>query len=201
MDYSKTWIFEDIGKGREEAYFRQKETELIEELRRRFQEKQERERFAEEVGVHDERILSAFEELGFSRETVTILHLIPLVQVAWSDTGVSESERRKIHEIAKLRGIVPGTPGYALLEKLLSNRPSDDAFDLCWRVIQAMILTWPEEKRRAFEQSLPAYAAEVAKVSGGLLGFRSISTEERTAGRVATFLDNDDSGLAASALE
>ena len=29
--------------------------------------------------------------------------------------------------------------------------------------------------------ALPAYAAEVARVSGGLLGFRAISAEERTA--------------------
>ena len=181
MDYSKPWIFEEIAKGREEAYFRQKEAELIEELRRRFHQQQDRERFAEEVGVHDEQILRTFEELGFSRETVTILHLVPLVQVAWSDGGVTEAERAKIHEVAALRGVTPGTPGYLLLEKLLHKRPSDRAFDACWRVIRAMFTAWPEEKRRAFEVSLPAYAAEVASVSGGLLGFRSISAEERTA--------------------
>jgi len=44
-----------------------------------------------------------------------------------------------------------------------------------------MLTGWPEEKRRAFDVSLPAYAAEVASVSGGLLGFHSISAEERTA--------------------
>ena len=87
MDYSKPWIFEEIARGREEAYFRQKEAELIEELRRRFHQQQDRERLAEEVGVHDEQILRTFEELGFSRDTVTILHLVPLVQVAWSDGG------------------------------------------------------------------------------------------------------------------
>jgi cell division septum initiation protein DivIVA len=40
---------------------------------------------------------------------------------------------------------------------------------------------WPEEKREALEDKLPAYATEVASVSGGLLGFRSISREERAA--------------------
>jgi hypothetical protein len=181
MDYSKPWIFEEIGKGREEAYFRQKEAELIERLRRRFHEEQDRERLADQVGVHDKQILSAFEELGFTRETVTILHLVPLVQVAWSDGGVSEGERSKIHEIAALRGVTPGTPGYVLLERLLHTRPSEHAFATCWRIIRAMFAAWPEEKRRSVEVSLPAYAAEVAHVSGGLLGFRSISTEERTA--------------------
>jgi hypothetical protein len=181
MDYSKPWIFEEIAKGREEAYFRQKEIELIEKLRRRFHDEQERERLAEEVGVHDELILKAFEELGFTRETVTILHLVPLIQVAWSDGSVSEAERAKIHEMAALRRVTPGTPGYLMLEKLLHQRPSDRAFDVCWRIIRAMFTAWPDEKRRDFEVSLPAYAAEVASVSGGLLGFRSISAQERTA--------------------
>lgn len=181
MDYSKSWIFEDIAKGREEAYFRQKEIELIEKLRRRFHQQQDHERLAEEVAVHDELILKAFEELGFTRETVTILHLVPLIQVAWSDGGVSEAERAKILEMAALRGVTPGTPGYLMLEQLLYTRPSDRAFDVCWRVIRAMFTAWPEDKRRAFEVSLPAYAAEVASVSGGLLGFRSISAQERTA--------------------
>ena len=76
---------------------------------------------------------------------------------------------------------MPGTPGYMLLEKLLHTRPSEHAFDVCWRVIRAMFAAWPEEKRRTFEISLPAYAVEVASMSGGLLGFRSISTDERTA--------------------
>jgi hypothetical protein len=181
MDYTKPWIFEEIAKGREEAYFRQKDVELIEELRRRFHQRQERERLLEEVGIHDEQILRTFEELGFSRETVMVLHLVPLVQVAWSDGSVTEAERAKIHQVAALRGVTSGTPGYVMLEKLLDQRPSDRAFDVCWQVVRAMFTGWPEEKRRAFEVSLPAYAAEVASVSGGLLGFHSISAEERTA--------------------
>ena len=72
-------------------------------------------------------------------------------------------------------------PYLVMLEKLLHTRPSDGAFDVCWQVVRAMLAGWPEEKRRAFEVSLPAYAAEVASVSGGLLGFHSISAEERTA--------------------
>jgi len=111
---------------------------------------------------------------------VTILHLVPLVQVAWSDGGVTEAERTKVHEVAALRGVTPGTPGYLMLEKLLDKRPPDRAFDVCWRVIRAMFTAWPEEKRRACEVSLPAYAAAVASVSGGLLGFRAISADERT---------------------
>ena len=181
MDYSKSWIFEDIAKGREEAYFRQKELDLIEKLQRKLHQQQDHERLADEVGVHDELILKAFEELGFTRETVTILHLVPLVQVAWSDGRVSEAERAKILGLAALRGVKPGTPGFLMLEQLLNTRPTDRGFDVCWRIIRAVFTAWPEEKRRAFEVSLPAYAIEVARVSGGLLGFRSISAEERTA--------------------
>ena len=58
MDYSKPWIFEEIGEGREEVYVRQKEAELMEKLHRKFHEEQDRERLAEEVGVHDQQILT-----------------------------------------------------------------------------------------------------------------------------------------------
>ena len=179
MDYSKQWIFDAIARGREDAYFRKKDAELIEELRRKFREQQDRERFANEVGVHDEQILKTLDELGFSRDTVMMLHLVPLVQVAWSDGAVTDAERAKIYEVAALRGVTPGTPGYAMLEKLLDNRPSDRAFEVCWQVIRAMMAAWPEEKRRDFEVSLPSYAAEVASVSGGLLGYRATSPEEK----------------------
>ena len=172
------WIFEEIAKGREEAYFRQKEAELIAALRERGQQQRDRERLAEALGVHDEKILNSFKELGFSRDTVTILHLVPLVQVAWSDGHVSEAERTKIRDLAALRAVIPGTPGYITLERLLDERPPDRVFDFCWRVIRAMFATWSEEKREALEVSLPAYATEVASVSGGLVGFRSISREE-----------------------
>jgi hypothetical protein len=181
MDYSKRWVFEDVGKGAEEAYFRQKEAELIETLRRRFQEQRAREQLGDAVEVHDETILKAFEALGFSRDTVSILHLVPLIQVAWSDGDVSDAERAKIREVAALRGVAAGTPGYGLLERLLDKRPSDQAFDICWRVIRATLAAGTEEKRAAFETDLPSYATQVAKVSGGLLGFHAISASERKA--------------------
>jgi hypothetical protein len=44
---------------------------------------------------------------------------VPLVQVAWSDGRVTEPERTRIHEVAVLRGVAPGTPGYAILGRLL----------------------------------------------------------------------------------
>ena len=109
MEYSRKWIFEDVARGAEEVYFRQKERELIENLKRRFRHEQDLEHLAEEVGVHDERILRTLDELGFSRDTVTILHLVPLVQVAWSDGEVTEAERTKICEVAALRGVATGS--------------------------------------------------------------------------------------------
>jgi hypothetical protein len=178
---SSNWIFEDIAKGREEAYFRQKEQELIAALRQKGQKQRERERLAEALGIHDEEILVKLEELGFSRDTVAILHLVPLVQIAWSDDGVSKDEREKIYQLAALRGVTPGTPGFAKLETLLNERPSERDFDFCWRIIRAILVTWPENQREMLEVTLPTYASEVARVSGGWLGFHSISKEESAA--------------------
>ena len=95
------------------------------------------------------RFSHQLEELGFSRDTIAILHLVPLVQVAWSDGRVTEAEQSRIRELAALRAVKLGTPGYATLEKLPDERPPDRAFDLLWRVIRAMVAPWPSEKREA----------------------------------------------------
>jgi hypothetical protein len=176
MSESK-WVFDEIGKGREDAYFKQKEAELIAELRRKAERERTRTARPDESGVDDE-ILKTLQDLGFTREVLAILHLVPLVQVAWADGRVSEAERKKIIEVAGLRGVVPGAPEYDALDQLLARRPSEETFETIWRVLRALYASWPEEKRKTIGGSLPAYATEVASVSGGLLGFRSISAEE-----------------------
>jgi hypothetical protein len=49
--------------------------------------------------------------LGYVPETVMPLHLVPLVQMAWADGGVSDLERALIVEAARARGNRPGLAG------------------------------------------------------------------------------------------
>lgn len=175
----KPWIFEQIARGSEETFMRKKEQELLAELRRKVEAERARRGMAQELNVHDERVLKALEDLGFTREVLVLLHIMPLLQVAWSDGSISMAERAKILELAARREIVPGTPAYERLLPLLERRPPDEAFEACMRVIRAMFTSLPEEERRGVESNLPAFAEAVARASGGVLGIAAIGAEER----------------------
>ena len=111
-------IFDDRKKALEEEYFRKREQELIEKLKQRARAETEREGLAEAAGVTNEQILEAFREMGFDRETVALLHFIPLLEVAWSDGSVSAKERAGILEMARARGIMEGSPAHGKLARV-----------------------------------------------------------------------------------
>jgi tellurite resistance protein len=175
----KPWIFDRVRRGSEEAYHQKKEKEALEQLRGRVERERTRRYLDEELDVHDERVLKALEDLGFTREVLILLHIVPLIEVAWSDGRMNPEERKKILELAATRNIVPGTLAYERLLPLLETKPADEAFAACTRVIRAMFPTLPEEDRRGIEENLPAYASAVAHASGGVLGLGKVSREER----------------------
>ena len=66
---------------------------MIAKLQQRTHEEAGRRNLAERTGVADDEVLRDLEALGYTSDTVMLLHLAPLVQVAWAEGGVSERER------------------------------------------------------------------------------------------------------------
>jgi len=171
-----------VQREKEEQYFQKKESDLRDKLRRRMQEAAEIARLKGEFGESDERVLKAFEEAGFSRETVVLLHLVPLVEVAWADGSVSAAERADILEVAKIRNIVPGSPAYDMLERGLRERPKPEMFDAVRRAIRIIFESLPKEKQDEIEKTVTSACMHVALASGGFLGMgEKVSDAERTA--------------------
>ena len=127
------------GRRLEDEYFRKREQELMEKLKRKAGEQAARKHLAEQAGVFDEEVLKAMEDLGYKPETLMLIHLIPLVQVAWAEGGVSDRERALIVEAARSRGIQPGSAADRHLATLLTERPSDAFFDKTLQAITAML--------------------------------------------------------------
>ena len=73
----------------EDEYFRKRDSQLVEEMRRRAARDSARQRMSQRVGVADEDVLRTLEAFGFSEETVLLLHVVPLVHVVWIDGTVS----------------------------------------------------------------------------------------------------------------
>ena len=165
--------FADRERALEEEYFRRKERELIEKMRQRAA-------LGAAIGVTDQELLNDLEQLGYTRETITLLYLMPLVQVAWAEADVSDRERSLILGAARARGIEPGSTAYQLLTDWLERRPSGEVMEKTLRLLGAMLQALPHEAREAATRDLVSYCTQVAEASGGILGLiRTISDEER----------------------
>ena len=171
-------ITDDV-RQREEEYFRKRDKELIERMRAAAQAEQNRKNLQNASGIQDTALLRDLEELGFTPETLPLLPLVPVLQVAWAEGGISAAERTMIINLARSRGITADSPADAQLTDWLDRRPSDETFRKAGRLIAAMLdhpgtLTVDSE-------DLLAYCEQIAAASGGILGIGKVSAEERAA--------------------
>jgi hypothetical protein len=90
-DVRESWA--DRHRANEDEYFRKRDQELVEKARLRAEDEAGFQRLAEAAGVSDEDILRGLQRLGYTAETVTLHHVVPLIDVAWAHGNVSEPER------------------------------------------------------------------------------------------------------------
>ncbi|HUF23352.1 MAG TPA: hypothetical protein VMN81_04425 [Vicinamibacterales bacterium] len=171
--------FKDRGRGLEEEYFHRKEQELIAKMRERAEAETARQAIGEKTGVADAQLLQDLQELGYTAGTVALLHVVPLVQMAWAEGRVSMRERDLIIEAARARGIESGSAADQQLAGWLATRPSDELFSTTLRAIGAMLESRPPEEREAGRKDLVSYLTSIASASGGVLGWGAVSDAER----------------------
>ena len=172
----------------EEEYFGRKNQELIEKLRERRAREADRQKMAEMMGIDDQEVLEALQDLGYTSETIPLLHIVPLVEVAWNEGGVADRERGMIFEIAEARGVRPGGVAHEMLTHWLENRPSERFFENSLRAIRVIFDLLPEEQRITGRRDLITYCSQIASaVASGIFGPGGINDEERALiARIAT---------------
>jgi hypothetical protein len=166
-------------RSREDEYFRRKDRELVERMRQAARLNEERQQLEAQTGIHDPALLQELEELGFTPQTVSLLPLVPIVQVAWAEGGISDAERKLILRFAAERGIGHQSDAGRQLATWLENRPTDDVFGRATRLIRAMIGSSSTDRPALGIEDLVHHCEEIAAASGGVLGFGKISAEER----------------------
>jgi hypothetical protein len=171
--------FKERGRALEEEYFHRKERELIEKMRAKAQAETAQQALGAQTGVADAQLLADLHELGYTPETISLLHLVPLVQMAWAEGNVSRGERDLIIEAARARGIETGTAADTQLQGWLTTRPSEALFTTTLRAIGAMFASRPDSERAAGQTDLLSYLTSIASASGGVLGFGAVSDQER----------------------
>jgi len=173
-------ITDDVRK-REEEYFRRKDRELIERLRKAAANAETRKKLENATGIHDAAQLEELQSLGFTPETLALLPLVPVLQVAWAEGGVSTDERTMIVDLARSRDVAAGSAADRQLQAWLDMRPSDDTFRKASRLIGAMLDQPAGAEMQVSADDLLKYCEQIAQASGGLFGIGSVSAEEKTA--------------------
>ena len=170
----------DRGRAHEEDYFRKKDRELIEKMRQTAASEQTRNALGAATGLQDPALLHDLQELGFTPETVTLLPLVPIVQMAWAEGGVTGPERKLIVDLARARGVAAGSEADRQLAAWLDRRPPADVFARATRLIRAMLANPSDARADLTADDLIAYCENIAAASGGVFGMGRVSAEERT---------------------
>ena len=170
-------IFSERGKSFEEDYFRKKDRELIEKMKQSAAAEQSRREMGSRTGLTDPEMLRDLEELGFTPDTVSLLPLVPVLQMAWAEGGITPAERKILTDLARKRGIAAGSPADRQLLEWIGKRPAASVFSRATRLIRAMLSSGGQTEVTA--DDVVKYAESIASASGGLLGIGRISAEER----------------------
>jgi hypothetical protein len=171
-------------RAHEEEYFLKKDRELIEKARERAKIQQQLRELGEQVGITDPEVSRELAELGFTPDTVRLLPLMPVLEVAWAEGGVTPEERKMVIEVARTRGIEAGSPADTQLAEWLDNRPVASVFRRANRLISALFGS--ETRFKLTPDDIIKSSEAIAEASGGLFGIRRVSSDERaTLDRIA----------------
>ena len=168
-------------RAREEEHFRKRDRELIEKLRRADADAKARRALEQETGIHDPGMLQELRALGFTPDTIALLPLVPILQVAWARAGISSAERTLITNVARTRGIAPGSAADHQLIEWLEHCPSEDTFHKATRLIRAILDSPDGGALHLTAEELIDHCDRIAHASGGIFGIGRVSHEERAA--------------------
>lgn len=170
---------QERGRALEEEYFRRKNREILDRMQLEARNEQARREMGAQIGLDDPEMLRELQKLGFTPETVALLPLVPVVQVAWADGDVADAERSAIFKVARARGIAEGSAAYHQLSAWLSDRPAPGVFEGATRLIRAVVDSPATAEGKLSADELVGYCESIASASGGLFGLKRISSEER----------------------
>lgn len=169
----------DRERALEDEYFWRKDRELIAKLQEKGRLEDQRRGLRDELGNVEERVLADLQAAGFSPDNLGLLHLIPLVEVAWAEGDVTPRERELVLALAARRGITPESQAHQQLTGWLDACPDARFFETAYSAIGAMMAKQDPESREAEKQDLLEWATRIAEATGGILGIVPACRDER----------------------
>ena len=167
------------GRALEDEYFRNKDRELIEKIRQAAATEQARQDLGRKAGLADPQDVQELQDLGFTPDTVGLLPLVPIIQMAWAEGGIAKAERELILRLARSRGIEAGSAADQRLTEWLTHQPAEAVFAGATRLIRAILDSGAAQTGNLNADDLVKYCEEIASASGGVFGIGRVSAEER----------------------
>jgi hypothetical protein len=182
-------FLDDRRRASEEDYFRRKDKELVEKMRQAALAEKTKSEMTAKTGLSDPALIEELQALGFTPDTLSVLPLVPIVEMAWAEGGITPAERQLLIALARERGLAEGSPADRLLADWMTTRPRPDVFSRATRLIRAMLETETVSGSSLSADDLIKYCESIAAASGGILGIGKVSAEEReTLARIAAEL-------------
>ncbi len=163
-----------LRKAQEDEYFVRQNRELASKLKAKMA--------LQSSGVQDNALREELTKAGFSSDTLSLLFLVPIVDVAWADRRMEDKEKKEILHVAEQRGVSAGSTSAKILNRWLSENPQNDIdYVKCKKFVDVFLKEIEKNTPGAAGWVLDA-ATAVANATGGVLGFGSrISAAESDA--------------------
>src|SRR5688572_30918832 len=168
-------LLSDRRRTHKEEYFQKKGRELVEKMRQQAKAEAQLRELGGQVGVTDPQLIHELAELGFTPETVKLLPLIPVLEMAWAEGGVTAPERKMVIDVARARGIEAGSVADRQLAEWLDRQPTENVYQRARRLIGALFASGG--RFDLTPDDLLKYCEAIAEASGGLFGIGRVSSE------------------------
>jgi hypothetical protein len=116
------------------------------------------------------KLLENLQGLDYLPDTVALLPLTPLVEVAWADGEITNSERAMILGTAATRHVEWESPAYYQLMNWMVHRPSSEFFEKSWRALRSALHQLPADQRTKWHHDLISSCSHVALASEEIPG-------------------------------
>jgi hypothetical protein len=157
----------------EEAFFARENAKLLKKLREEASLHERRDALRAALNLDDDEVIDALIELDVYPETAVAFGLLPLVEVAWADGGVTPREREAILKAAGERGVDQDSTTCKILENWLQHRPEPELMETWKRSIRALLSAMDQSTAAIMKDGILHRTQQIAEASGGFLGFGS----------------------------
>ena len=152
----------------EDQYFLKKEFVLLEKLKAVFQKKVDTESISKATGVMNEQVLDRLASMQLNGEVMAAFQLYPLVEIAWADGDLSDSEAKSVLAAGEKQGVRPGSRAYRMLENRLHNGPDPEARKIWFLYAEELKKVLSPQELDAFRDDLLERARGIVAATGHL---------------------------------